>query len=432
VSEGAMMETVKRVWNEIWFQERTTTPLEVARIGIGLALLVHYGLASSMLFTLWGADGWLPLKQLIADTAPSASKQSIFFYLTQDWQLALFHAIFLFCCAALMFGWRTSWVKWVVFIGHISYAQRNPGLTYGVDSIASSILLLLCLAPIGKAMSLDRVREVARFKRNNLDGRPPAYTSRWAFACRRLMQIQMAILFFFSALHKVRADGWWQGESLWQVFLTTDYYSPMMLDLMASQFWLVNVTVYGVVLIELAHPFLIWQKATRPFLLAGAVFIHLLFFFFLALHYFSFVMILGHMSFLRHDWLTRLGEWWRARAGAMEMIYDGRCGFCVRSMRWFLAFDGTGQIKTRDFRVNPSPVISDEKMEKALHLVLPDGTALAGFEAYRYAVARVPGTWWMIPLFYVPVLSRSIGTLVYNWVAANRMKVSGMLPSEVG
>jgi hypothetical protein len=35
------------------------------------------------------------------------------------------------------------------------------------------------------------------------------------------------------------------------------------------------------------------------------------------------------------------------------------------------------------FRTNPSPIVSDEQMIKALYLVLPDGRALPGFEAYR-------------------------------------------------
>ena len=60
-------------------------------------------------------------------------------------------------------------------------------------------------------------------------------------------------------------------------------------------------------------------------------------------------------------------------------------------MAWFLAFDGLGQIKVRDFRTDPSPAVSDAQMEKALYLVLPDGRALPGFEAYRYVVPRVPG-----------------------------------------
>jgi predicted DCC family thiol-disulfide oxidoreductase YuxK len=111
----------------------------------------------------------------------------------------------------------------------------------------------------------------------------------------------------------------------------------------------------------------------------------------------------------------------------MEMIYDGKCGFCVRSMVWLLAFDGLRQISIRDFRTNPSPVVSDAKMEKALYLVLPDGRALPGFEAYRHVVPRVPGLWWLIPFFYVPVLSRLFGHPIYNWTPPTE---AGFRPSS--
>ena len=79
----------------------------------------------------------------------------------------------------------------------------------------------------------------------------------------------------------------------------------------------------------------------------------------------------------------------------MEMIYDGTCGFCKRSMAWFLAFDGLRQIRIRDFRTDPSPIVSDDKLLEALYTVLPDGRALPGFEAYRYVVllCRAYGGW---------------------------------------
>ncbi len=121
-----------------------------------------------------------------------------------------------------------------------------------------------------------------------------------------------------------------------------------------------------------------------------------------------------------------MGGAWKRTMGEMEMIYDGRCGFCVRSMAWFLAFDGLGQIKVRNFRSDPSPIVSDAQMEKALYLVLPDGQALPGFEAYRYVVPRVPGLWWQVPLFYLPVLSRLVGHPLYNWVASHRSLLSSI------
>lgn len=410
------------LWSRIWFQDQPTTPLEITRIGVGLALVLHYGMASPYLFTFWGDDGWLP-RELLASTPLNPWKQSALFYFTAPWQWAAFHTLFLLCAAALMLGWRTAWVKWFVLIAHISYDYRNPEMTYGVHAILACLLLILCFAPIGRAISLDRVREVRRAKHKDLAAHLPACTSRWGFACTRLMQIQMAVIFFFSATDKLKGNDWLQGDAIWNVFVIDDYRNGMLLDLFASQYWMVNVATYATILIEIAYPFMIWQRASRPYLLAAAVFLHLQFAFLMNLYCFSFVMIMGHLSFLRPEWLQRLGAVWKQRMGAMEMIYDGTCGFCKRSMAWFLAFDGLRQISVRDFRTNPSPVVSDEKMLKALYTVLPDGRALPGFEAYRHVVPRVPGMWWLVPFFYIPWLSRFFGHPVYNWIAANRSRL---------
>jgi predicted DCC family thiol-disulfide oxidoreductase YuxK len=406
------------VWSQIWFQPKPTTPLELIRIGVGAALLLHYGAATPYLFDFWGDTGLMPRAIVLKDADPWT--QSVFFYFTAPWQWIAFHALFLVCCAAFTAGWRTSWVKWVVLAGQISYDHRNPAMTYGVDWILASLLFILCLAPAGRAMSLDRVRELRQAKRSNLGATLPLYCSPWTGACTRLIQIQMASLFFFSAVTKLARPEWIDGSAVWIVFTMDEYYSPVLLKVFASHFWLVNAATYATLLIELAYPFLIWQKSTRPYLLADALLLHAMFALLMGLWYFSFVMMMGHMSFVRPEWLTRLGLAWKRKVGDMEMIYDGRCGFCVRSMAWFLAFDGLGQVKTRDFRANPSPLVSDEQMEKALYLVLPDGRALPGFEAYRYVVLRVPGMWWMVPFFYVPVFSRLFGDAIYKWVASNR------------
>jgi predicted DCC family thiol-disulfide oxidoreductase YuxK len=411
-----------RAWSQIWFKDRSTSPLELSRIGIGAALLLHYGMATPYLVTFWGDAGWLP-RALLAREIADPWMQSVFFHLTAPWQWSAVHAFFLFCCAAFMLGWRTPWVKWLVLVGHISYDHRNPDLPYGVDAILACLLLILCFAPIGRALSLDRVREVRSAKLKSLAAAPPTFTSPWAFACTRLMQIQMAVLFFFSAADKLRGDDWWDGDAVWLVFSSNDYYNGALLDLFASHYWLANVATYGTVLIEIAFPFLIWQRRSRPYMLAVAIFLHLQFALLMKLYYFSFVMIMGHMSLVRRQWLSGLGAAWKRKMGGMEMVYDGTCGFCKRSMAWFLAFDGLGQIQIRDFRTSPSPVVSDEKMKTALYLVLPDGRALPGFEAYRYVVLRVPGLWWLIPFFYVPLFSRLLGHPIYNWIAANRSRL---------
>jgi predicted DCC family thiol-disulfide oxidoreductase YuxK len=367
----------------------------------------------------WGDDGLISRTQILEETEPGA--YSVFFYFTAPWQGMVFHAVFLLGCAAFMAGWRTSWVKWFVLIGQLSYAYRNPALAYGVDKILASLLLIVCVAPIGRALSLDRVRAVRAIKRENLHANLPRYSSPWAGACTRLMQIQMAVLFFYSGLGKIRGDEWWDGDAIWRLFVTDEYYNGLILQILARHYWLGNIATYGTILIEIAFPFLIWHHRWRPYALAGAIFLHSQFALLMGLFYFSFVMIMGHMSFLRPVWLDRLGAIWKQRMGGMEMIYDGRSGFCVRSMAWLLAFDGLQQVTVRDFRDAASPIVDGpQKGEEALHLALPDGRTLPGFEAYRFVVPRVPGMWWMIPLFYVPVFSRLIGRPIYRWIAANR------------
>jgi predicted DCC family thiol-disulfide oxidoreductase YuxK len=422
-SARALSAALADLWERIWFQNRSTLPLELARIGIGAAVLLHYSLATPYLYDFWGETGWIP-PSIASHRDPWA--QSILFYLTAPWQLLAWHLVFLFSCAAFMVGWRTSWVKWIVFIGEISYRYRNGFLVYGVDGILCALLFILCLAPTGRALSLDRVRELRGAKRSDLEAVPRHYTSVWAGACIRLMQIQMATLFFYSGITKIQGEvsDWRNGNAVWLLFSSIDYYNRFLLDLFAFHYWLVPVATYAVVLIEIAFPFLIWQRRTRPYMLAAAILLHIQIGVFMGLFYFSFVMIMGHMSFVRREWLAGLGEMWKQRFADMEMIYDGKCGFCKRSMAWLLAFDGLRQISIRDFRANPSSVVRSEHLEEASYLVLQGDRALPGFDAYRYAVLRVPGLWWLVPLFYVPVFSRLFGNPIYNWIAANRGRLS--------
>jgi predicted DCC family thiol-disulfide oxidoreductase YuxK len=412
---GAPLAGVGRAWSQLWFQESPTTPLEIARIGIGAALLCHYAMVTPYLLVIWGDAGWMP-RDAALQYLSNLWMQSVFFYFTAPWQWYAFHALFLLCCAAFMLGWRTAWVKWIVLAGQISYNYRNMAVPYGVDIVLACLLYILCFAPIGRVMSLDRVRAVRAAKRGNLAATLPPYRSRWAGACIRLMQIQMAVMLLYSGLSK-RGDDWWNGDALWDVISGSHFYNPALLDLLAHHYWLVNAATYATILIEVAYPFLIWQKRSRPYMLAAVVLLHLQFFVLMRLFYFSFVMIMGHMSFVRPEWLQRLGAWWKRKAGDMEMIYDGRCGFCVHAMAWLLAFDGLGQIRIRDFRADPSAFVSDAQLEKALYTVLPDGRALPGFEGYRYVVLRVPGLWWLVPVFYLPVLSRLLGRPIYHWFA---------------
>ena len=412
-----------RAWSEFWFQSSSTTALEIIRIGIGAAVLFHYAMATPFLFDLWGDDGLMP-RAAALDTLEDSWMHSVFFYFSAPWQWVAFHVLFLVCCAAFTAGWRTSWVKWIVLVGQISYDYRNSTIAYGADSIVACLLVILCLAPIGRAMSLDRVRALRAAKLSNLQAAVPPYAGPWANACMRLVQIQMVALFFYSGVEKIRGDEWWSGDAVWLALTTYEFYNPILLNVVARQYWIITFVTYATIMLEIAYPFLIWQRRTRPFLLCAAILLHVMFAVCLGLVYFSFVMILGHLSFARREWLDAVGAWWKRRAGSMEMVYDGRYGVCVRSMAWLLAFDGLGQISPRDFRAAPLAAVPDAFPEHALCLVLQDGRVLPAFQALRHVVLRVPGLWWLVPIAYVPVVSRAFAQLFRHRLAAERTRPS--------
>jgi predicted DCC family thiol-disulfide oxidoreductase YuxK len=406
-------------WNRFWFAPASALPLDVARIATGLALLGLYGGLGANLFALYADGGWVD-RAAASELRPGA--WSVLFWLPPGWPQHAVLTGFVLALLAFTLGAGTRWAKWLVWLGHLSLLHRNPAVAYGVDNIAASVLLLLALAPIGRHVSIDRWLAVRQARRAALDHVPAVSRSARARWVLRLLQLQMALFFLVAGAAKLQGDSWWHGLALWYA-INNHEYANLPVRWLAEQFWLVNLLTYGTVVLELAYPFLVWGRA-RGALLLGAIALHVGIAVFLGLYAFSLLMIGAHIAFGRERWWAAAAAAWRARFGGLEMIYDGHCAFCKRSMAGFLAFDGLRQIAVRDFRAAPSPIVPDAALEKALYLVTPDGRALPGFEAYRHAVLRVPGLWWMVPAFCIPWLSRAVGTRVYGWIASHRHVIS--------
>ena len=406
-------------WQRFWFEPASALSLDLARIAVGLALLGVYAGLGTELFALYADGGWVD-RAAALELRPTGG--SLLLVLPAGWPQHAFLLGFVVALVAFTLGLGTRWAKWLVWLGHLSLLHRNPAVAYGLDNIAASVLLLLALAPIGQHLSLDRWRAARRARLQRLDDVPavvPSARARWVL---RLLQLQMALFFLVAGAAKLQGESWWHGLAVWYA-VNNHEYANLPVQWLAEQFWLVNLLTYGTVVLELAYPFLVWGRA-RGAMLAGAIALHVGIAVFLGLYAFSLVMVGAHLAFVRERWWAALGAAWRARFGTLEMIYDGHCGFCKRSMAGLLAFDGLRQIAVRDFRSHPSPQVPAAALETALYLITRDGRALPGFEAYRHAVLRVPGLWWLVPAFYLPGLSRAIGTRVYDWIASHRHVIS--------
>jgi predicted DCC family thiol-disulfide oxidoreductase YuxK len=109
----------------------------------------------------------------------------------------------------------------------------------------------------------------------------------------------------------------------------------------------------------------------------------------------------------------------------LNIIYDGHCGFCIRSLRIVKALDLTGAFRFHDSHVPETlvqfPALSKVNIDDAMYTSVEGEPLYDGFFAFRRLVWANPVTWLLLPVLYFPG-ARFLGPRVYAWVARNRNK----------
>jgi predicted DCC family thiol-disulfide oxidoreductase YuxK len=107
----------------------------------------------------------------------------------------------------------------------------------------------------------------------------------------------------------------------------------------------------------------------------------------------------------------------------LDVIYDGQCGFCARSLRTVRAFDLYRTLRFHDSHQPETferfPALQGAKTDEAMYVLAEGEPSYSGFFAFRRLVWINPLVWILIPIFYFPGAS-FFGSRVYAWIARNR------------
>ena len=111
----------------------------------------------------------------------------------------------------------------------------------------------------------------------------------------------------------------------------------------------------------------------------------------------------------------------------LHVIYDGQCGFCIRSLKICRALDVRGALRFHDANARQEvlaafPELAEADFENAMFAVAPDRRVTRGFFAFRRILWESPPMWLLLPLFYFPGTGW-IGPNVYAWIARNRRRL---------
>ena len=117
-----------------------------------------------------------------------------------------------------------------------------------------------------------------------------------------------------------------------------------------------------------------------------------------------------------------------AAPGQAIVLYDGMCPLCQRGVRMLKALDWFGRLHFQNARDVANLPACDEPLDpqrllEEMHAVTPDRKRVyVGYACFRYMAWRLPLTWPIAPLLYIPGVPW-VGNKVYLWVARNRFKL---------
>lgn len=275
---------------EFLFLPASDTWLGFLRIGVALQVIFYCFSLSGDWNDVFAIDRAGVIKRDLAEAILSAQSHYIprFGWLVDlftsfGWaeQTALAIVWWSLLCAAvlLLIGLFSREAAIAALFFHLCAVKSSSGLTYGVDNFTSIGLFYLMIAPLPDRWAADRwLRSV------------PGKHGHWQGFGRRILQLHLCLIYFFSGITKCVGAGWWDGTSIWYALIRPPFnlLPPETLIAWKSLFPIMSISVC---LLEMGYPLFIWMPRTRAFWLLAIIAMHLAIGLAMGLYLFAFVMI---------------------------------------------------------------------------------------------------------------------------------------------
>lgn len=286
---------VRKSFTSFFFEARDLRPLDLMRIVLGITMLCQFGFLSPHALEYYGHRGWAPVS-VAWPWIDWPFLDSVFLHLPSDVAVLAVYGLFLAAVAMFTVGFQMQWVKIVVWYLHLALFFRNQEVIYGADRMVNCVLFLLVLAPLGRFYAVDAWYRKARGKPDYADdgmlGRERASM------VLRLVQIQLAVIYLFAGLAKLKHDHWWHGHAIWRAFVNPEFGGESMAKALAHVYWIGNLMTYTTLVVEVSYPYMIWNAKRRLPILVGIIGMHAGIAILMKLFYFSSVMIAANLTFL--------------------------------------------------------------------------------------------------------------------------------------
>src|SRR5689334_12018814 len=330
-------------------------------------------------------------------------------------------------------GWRT---RVIIPLGAICYflllgILLDYSFFWHQNLVLLYVMIVLSFTPCGDGWSVDRLRKVYQ-GRDVPDADRATLAYGWSRYCCWTV---IALPYVANGLSKL-ADGglfWWNPVNLrtnlymdtlnpreydWALSLHLTH-APDILFSLIGLFALFSETFFGLVLVSRIarriFPIAAMMMHTGIFLLQRILFFDLIL---LQLVFFDFTAV-----------RKAIGSRLAIKRGRLQVLYDGLCPLCIRTVRLLARLDLFGRLEFLDFRCmdldeyngRSNLDLTRTDLEREMYVVLR-GKPYRGFYAYRRIALALPLLWPVAPWFFLPGISW-FGARLYGHVARNRFKL---------
>jgi Vitamin K-dependent gamma-carboxylase len=305
------LEKLREAWEDFFFTPQSPVPIALFRIFYGLCVIGTVTLLHADWLDWFGVHGWVS-QSAMTRVEPGVRLNLFQVMPADDRWIAAFFWFFLGFAVMLTAGIWTRLSSVIVFLCLTSIQQRDPLIMHGGDTFLRVAGFFLMFAPAGAALSLDRLIRVRR----GLEGPVISPRAPWA---QRLIQFQLALLYFSSFCWKMKGNTWMHGTALYYVIHLPSiarFPIPGWVGYPA----ILKMGSWFALLFEFCMGVLIWFRPFRyPLLLVGLLF-HLSLEYALNLPMFEWDILSAYVLFIEPADIERVWravrQRWAQRSGA--------------------------------------------------------------------------------------------------------------------
>jgi hypothetical protein len=277
------------------FPVETDSWLAILRLGLGLqTTLYSLTLRNDWNDLLGGVDRGVSSRDL-AEALLSVESHFVprlgwfvalgeHFGLGEETVLGLAWICLLVAGCGLLLGIACRFSAILAWFLHLCAAESGGFVSYGMDNFMTIGLFYLMLSPLPDQYSLDWRLRKSR-------SRNPQLLGFW----RRVLELHLCVIYFFSGLTKCLGDGWWDGSNVWRALIRPPF-NVIDPEILVRWKYLFPVAGIFICLLEIGYPFLIWNRKTRKIWLIDICIMHAGIGLTMGMYLFAFIMIILNVA----------------------------------------------------------------------------------------------------------------------------------------